>query len=227
MIVFGTAVADADAYRRWARVGIERVAEPDSAVLTRAGTGSIQAAYNSILDEAAQLDGLEAVVLLHEDTEICDAGFAAKLRAGFSDPDVAVIGPLGATGIDGLAWWRGNTFGRIRAPNVALHGTFHGDRPHGWHHVEAVDGCLFVVSPWAARAVRFDERFGPHFHGYDLDFCFEARALGRACVVAPLGAVHYAPTRLERMDDLLEATLIWQRKWGQSCPPRLTGLLWA
>ena len=95
MIVFGTAIADDDRFERWAMRGIARVLESDSIVITRRGYDSIQGPYNSILDEAARLAGLEAVVLVHEDTEIDDPRLMAKVRNAFVDSSVAVIGPIG------------------------------------------------------------------------------------------------------------------------------------
>ena len=187
MIGFGIAVADWVKFRRFAQPGIARVAEPDSAVWVVEDGDSIQCAYNAILERAARIDGLEAVVLLHEDTEIDDPQFMEKVRSGFGDPLTAVLGPIGGRGVTALAWWDGLTFGRVKAPNATSQLILSAEVPFGWHEVDALDGLMMVLSPWAVREVRFDERFSPHFHGYDVDYCFEARAQGRRCMVAPLG----------------------------------------
>jgi hypothetical protein len=129
MIAFGVAIADPESYERYAAVGIGRSAEPDAAVLVRTGFDSIQEPYNSILEEAAELDGLEALVLLHEDTEILDAALAPKVREGLAVPGAELLGPIGARGVRGLAWWQAETFGRLRAPAVTYDGWFFGSHP--------------------------------------------------------------------------------------------------
>jgi GT2 family glycosyltransferase len=219
MIAFGVAVADEQAFERWAARGIARVSEPDSVVLTRVGASSIQAAYNSILDEAARCQDLEAVVLLHEDTEIVDDRFLVKVRNGFADPTIAVIGPVGGSEFPNIAWWAGRqTFGRLQAPNVATDPRLFLATPYGWHRVEALDGLMLVLSPWAAREVRFDRRFAALFHGYDIDYCFEVRARGRDCVVAPLHTIHHTNWKPEKAAEMAAAAVVWERKWGRGRP---------
>jgi GT2 family glycosyltransferase len=213
VIVFGVAVADPEACRRWAAAGIERLPEPDRVLIERPGFDSIQEPYNEILDEASCIDDLEAVVLLHEDTEIDDPELGAKIRRAFGDPTVAVIGPIGGRNVRSLAWWEAETFGRIVAPQASIDQPMMGATPHGWHDVDVVDGCMMVLSPWAARELRFDLRFAPYFHGYDVDLCFQARALGRRCVVGPLGAIHYGMWKRSRSSAWIAAEVIWQRKW--------------
>ena len=89
MIVFGTAVTDAETYDRCATPGIRRAAEPDSVVLAHHTAGSVFRNYNMLLDKAAAYDDLEALVLLHQDVELVDANFAATVREALEDPDVA------------------------------------------------------------------------------------------------------------------------------------------
>jgi GT2 family glycosyltransferase len=213
MIAFGTAIANHDLYERYARPGIESCAESDSVVITRTGFDSIQVPYNSILEEASRLDGLEALVLLHEDTEIVDPSLAAKIREGLALAGVELLGPVGARGIRGIAWWQAEQFGQVRAPAVTYDGWFIGQHPNGWHEVESLDGFLLVLSPWAVRELRFDGRFTPHFHGYDVDLCFEARSRGARCLVAPIAAAHHGGIRRERNEAWHRAELAWHRKW--------------
>jgi hypothetical protein len=228
MIVFGTAIADEDSFDRWAMRGIAHVLESDSIVITRRGDGGIQGPYNAILDEASGLADLEAVVLVHEDTEIDDPALMAKIRNAFADPCIAVIGPIGARAVRSIAWWEGETFGRVAAPNAASDGVVSTSVPWGWHRVEAVDGLMLVLSPWAVREVRFDERFAPYFHGYDVDYCFQVRAHGRDCLVGPLHAIHYGVWKPEASTAWVAASLVWQRKWGTGgVLPRPAHLAWA
>src|SRR5205807_8229735 len=88
--------------------GIELVAGPQDRVLAQPAAGSIFASYNGILDEVAGLKDLEALVLLHQDSEIVDPAFCAKVREIFADPGVGVIGCIGALGVRSIAWWEGS-----------------------------------------------------------------------------------------------------------------------
>jgi Glycosyltransferase like family len=227
MIAFGLAIADDVKYERWALPGVTRIAESDSLVLPRRTERSIQEAYNSILEQAAELPDLEAVVLLHEDTEIADPTFLATVRQGFADPTVGVLGPIGASDVRTMAWWEGNTFGRVGAPNFGGDPLMLAAVPNGWHDVDALDGLLLVVSPWAAREVRFDERFAPYFHGYDVDYCFQVRSRRRRCLVAPMNVVHHTIWRPEHGRSWIDASIVWHRKWGIDETPRPAGLAWA
>jgi hypothetical protein len=86
MIAFGCSITAPKIYERCAKPGIELAAEPDSQVFAHAAAGPIARAYNLVLERAATLDDLEAVVLLHQDAEIVDPDFCPKLRRALSDP---------------------------------------------------------------------------------------------------------------------------------------------
>ena len=89
VIAFGCAVTDPGVYERCARPGIELAREADSAVLVQGTTGgtvsSIFRNYNLLLDSAADLDDLEALVIVHQDAEIVDPDACAKIRAALAD----------------------------------------------------------------------------------------------------------------------------------------------
>ena len=57
---------------------------------------SICSAYNAILDAVADEPDIEGLVLLHEDVTIESAAFIAAIRTELADPDVAVVGAIGA-----------------------------------------------------------------------------------------------------------------------------------
>src|SRR6188472_486604 len=108
MIVFASSITEPETYARCAKRGIELAAESDSLVLANAAAGSIFRSYNLILDTIAERDDVEALVLLHQDAEIADAGFCAELRRALADPDVGVVGCVGAIGVRSIAWWEGS-----------------------------------------------------------------------------------------------------------------------
>ncbi|HSJ18249.1 MAG TPA: hypothetical protein VK920_09165, partial [Solirubrobacterales bacterium] len=72
MFLFGTAVTDLETYDRCAAPGIRLAAEPDSDVVAHQSAGSLFRNYNLLLDQAAAREGLEALVLVHQDAEIVD-----------------------------------------------------------------------------------------------------------------------------------------------------------
>lgn len=218
MIAFGTAVASESTYRARALPGIRRVAEPDSLLLAPAGHGSLQAAYNRILDEAEDYRNIEALVLLHEDVEIVDSEFLAKLRRRIAEVDVAVVGVIGARGVRSLAWWEAECFGRVEAPALARTGRLEcSDRfPQD---VDVVDGLLMALSPWAVRQLRFDQAFASDFHGYDVDFCFQARASGRRVVVDDLAVIHHASWARRFGEPWVRSAVALKRKWGANWVP--------
>ena len=126
-------------------------------------------------------------MILHEDVALLDLDAAAIVRRGFADPEVAITGAIGATAIPGLAWWEGTAVGRARTDHVPGGETV-GVAPSG--AVEAIDGIVLCLSPWAVRTLRFDERLAADFHGYDVELCLQARHHGRRVEVIEL-AVHH------------------------------------
>jgi len=205
MIAFGTSITKPEVFRRSAEPGIRRAAEPGSQVLAGPATGSIFHSYNAILDRAAQLEDLEALVLVHQDTELVDADLCAKVRDALADPLVGIVGCVGAIGVRSIAWWEASVTLASFINRYEEHGggDLHSfswawdDAPPYAHtgEVETLDGFLLVLSPWAVREIRFDEGLGD-FHGYDLDFCLQVREAGRKVVTADLRAIHHRPLQM-------------------------------
>ena len=207
MIAFAACVGSADKFRHYALPGIRLAAEPDSLVAEAATDRSIFAAYNEVLDAVGGRDDLEALVLLHEDTEIVDPGLGAKLRHRLSDPGVAVVGPIGARAVTSLRWWEGEGRGRVRETRGLV------DFGGGVHDVDVLDGLMLVLSPWAVRTLRFDEERFSGFHGYDADICLQARAAGRRVVVDELAVVHHTKGGYGDEAAFRRADELWRAKW--------------
>jgi Glycosyltransferase like family len=199
MIAFGSSITKPDVYRDCAQRGIERVAESDSEVFALPSVGPIFASYNAVLDRAAERDDLEALVLVHQDTEIVESTFCAVVRTALSDPRVGLIGCVGAIDVRSIAWWEGSVAQASFLHRFPEHGG--GDLPAfswAWHEappyartgeVDTVDGFVMVLSPWVVRNLRFDESLG-QLHGYDFDFCLQVREAGYKVVTADFKAVH-------------------------------------
>lgn len=217
MLAFGCSIILPDVYQRCARPGIERVVEVDSVLYANAAAGSIARSYNLLLDSAAALPDLEGVVLLHEDAEIVDPGFGVKLRKAFADPEVAIVGCVGSTGVNDIAWWDGTIrcnsapyrYGEAGGGELWFGAA--GESPvRSEGEVDSLYGVLLAFSPWAARHLRFDESIGM-LHGYDFDICRQARAQGRKVLAADLRLAHHHSL------DLVTDIEIWVAAHMRSC----------
>jgi len=208
MIAFASCVGRPDMYAACAARGIAHVCETDSVVAEVTTDCSIFEAYNEVLDHFATVDDLEAVVLLHEDTVLLAEDFCDRVRAALADPEIAVVGAVGARGVSSLAWWEGRLAGRAAESRGVVDGGF------GDPEVDAVDGLLMVLSPWAVRNLRFDADSYTGFHGYDVDFCFQARAAGRRVIVADLPLFHHTKGGLGDRDAFFDSERAFAQKWA-------------
>ena len=225
MIVYGCAVTDAEAFARYAEPGIRALsaAEPETEVIALASVGTIFRNYNLIREQVAERDDLEALVLVHQDAEIVDPDCSAKIRAALAGPDVAIVGCAGAVGVRSIAWWEGavtwasfthryEEMGGGEIPAVSWRPP---DTP-GYAklgEVDAVDGFVLALSPWAVRNLSFDESLGAR-HGYDLDLCLQARSAGKKVVTADLKVVHHHSLELVADPERwVEAHIAVAEKW--------------
>lgn len=228
MIAFGCAVTDSEKYETIAGPAIRRVAESDSEIISHQGTGSLFVNYNLLLDIASEMDDLEALVIVHQDTELVDQDVCAKIRKNFADPDVGVIGAAGAIGVRSIAWWEGAVTWASFTHRYPEHGGgelgalswVDADTP-SWAQtgeVDSIDGFLMILSPWVVRNLRFDESLG-RFHGYDLDFCLQVREAGKKVVTENIKAVHHHSLELVNAVDLwVEAHVKITEKWEGRMP---------
>ena len=213
MIAFAIAVADPTTYASAAVPGLRRAAEPDSPIAElTADRGSLHACYDEALEHFAALDDLEALVLLHQDTELLDHDFCARVRAELADPEVAVCGVVGARGVHRLDWWAGELVGRVAETRGVVAGLPAPD------DADAVDGLLLVLSPWAVRRLRFAHPGADGFDGYDVDLCFQARAAGRRVRVMDTAVHHHC--RADRTCDEAwhRAAGRFRERWGDAEP---------
>jgi hypothetical protein len=225
VIAFGCSIPGAEAFSRYAQPGIERTREPDSKLLAFAEIQPMARTYNLILDDAAGLEGLEALVLVNSHTEIADPAFCQTVRTALSDETVGMIGPSGATAVRSLAWWEGDVVSAEVEQHYGEFGT--GSLPaFSWTDrrpppadVEALDGQLLVLSPWAVRNLRFDEslRYG---YGTDLDFGFQVRGAGKRLEAVEMKAIHHRPLELVSDPEVwIESHVLLAEKWFGTVDP--------
>jgi hypothetical protein len=226
MIAFGTAVTKPAEYRRFAEPGIRRAAEPDSNVLTVQEKGTIFQNYNRLLEQAAACEDLEGLALVHQDAEIVDPEFCAKLRRALDDPEVGVVGCVGAIGVRSIAWWEGS----VTWASFVHRGDPGEEFPSlSWDpndlppfarlgEVDTVDGFVMGLSPWTVRNIRFDESLG-QLHGYDFDFCLQVREAGKKVVTADFRVIHNHSLELANdPDGWVEAHMRIAEKWEGRMP---------
>jgi hypothetical protein len=228
MIAFGSSMTSPEAYERFAKPGIQLAAERDSEVFAYQAAGSISRSYNLMLDKAAAHDGLEALVLVHQDAEIVDPDFCSKLRRVFGDPKVGVVGCVGAVGVRSIAWWEGSVTGGSAVYRYGELGggdmpavAWGGDQARVLIHpgeVETLDGFMMALSPWTVRNLRFDESLG-QLYGHDFDFCLQVRAAGRKVVTADLKVAHHHSLDLViENEPWVSAHIRVAEKWDGSMP---------
>jgi hypothetical protein len=228
MIVFASSITDPDVYAQCAEPGIRLAAEPDSEVLANAAAGSLFRSYNLILDMVADREDLDALVLIHQDAEITDPDFCAKLRRALDDPEVGLVGCVGAIGVRSIAWWEGSvTWASFTHRYRELGGgeipafSWNGERLPAYARtgeVDTIDGFVMGLSPWTVRNVRFDESLGV-LHGYDFDFCLQVRAAGRKVVTADFKAVHHHSLDLiSEPETWIAAHMRVAEKWDGRMP---------
>jgi hypothetical protein len=224
MIAFATSITDPEAYRRYARPGIESAAEPGAEIHAYLAVGNAGRSANLLLDAAGARTDLEALVLVDEAVELADPDLCGRVRAALRDPAVAVAGWMGASGVRGIAWWEG----RVSCGPVVRRFHEHGGgtiAPFAWREVDAppggvdvVDGRLMALSPWAVRSLRFDETLSLG-HGYDLDFCLRAREAGRKVVTVDVPAIHHHSLELTPRRRLwIEGHIRFAEKWEGRLP---------
>lgn len=208
MIAFGCCVGSPETFAARAQPGLRKVVEPDSVLAETTTSTSIHAAYNEILDAFTGHPELEALVLLHEDVELLDPDFCDRVRRVMADPSVAIAGPIGAQGVTSLSWWEGRIAGRAWETRGLVEGGFAAPE------VDALDGLLLVLSPWAVDHLRCDTDTYSGFHGYDADLCFQARAAGRRVVVTELNVFHHTKGGYGDRAAFDRTDAAFRRKWG-------------
>jgi GT2 family glycosyltransferase len=197
-------------------------------VLAYETAGSIFRSYNVLLDKAVELDDLEALVLVHQDAEIVDPDFSVKLRRAFSDPDVGVVGCVGAVGVRSIAWWEGSvTWGSFTHRYSELGGgelpalSWDPEKTPSYAHtgeVDTVDGFVLGLSPWVVHNIRFDESLG-QLHGYDFDFCLQVRDAGRKILTQDFKVIHHHSLDLVSDPEAwIEAHIKVSEKWDGRLP---------
>ncbi|HET6368396.1 MAG TPA: glycosyltransferase [Pseudomonadales bacterium] len=135
------------------------------------------------LNAGARLAGGEFLCFLHNDTELRDGEWLARLRGAVVDGDrVGLAGLYGARRLRADGRYVGRTIVSSLEGAPPL--------PAPVTEVAAVDGvCLFLRRAVLAQVGGFDEGYG-FFHGYDRELSFAVREAGQRCVVVRAPFLH-------------------------------------
>ena len=195
--MYGVAVRDITVAKRHALRSILGSAGGDARVVAADASGGIPAAWNEVLDAAAEEPALEAVVLLHDDTELSEPHLEAKIRAvlgdgtgGVADGAPALLAAAGSRGGDTERWWdASDSVGTLGTPAGHWVGRV------GAGDVDRTDDSFLVLAP---GPVRTGKRFPLDAGGVPLgatqstaELCARLRAAGRRITVVPVTHQHH------------------------------------
>ena len=236
MIAFGSSVTKPEVYGRCAEPGIRRAAEADSEFLRCRRSARSSAPTTRCWRSSPAREDLEALVLVHQDAEIVDADFCAIVREALADPEVGLVGCVGAVGVRSIAWWEASVTLASFINRYEEHGG--GDLPSfswAWDdapayarvgEVETLDGFVLVLSPWVVRNIRFDESLGSSTATTSTS-AFRSATPGRKVMTADFRAIHHrqlemVPDPEQWIDAHVKVAEKWDGRWG-SAPAPATG----
>jgi O-antigen biosynthesis protein len=134
------------------------------------------------LNQGAALAAGDVLCFLHNDTEMREVRWLARLREALDEPAVGLAGLYGVRRLRGDGRYVGRTIVHALegSANVAADVV----------EVAAVDGVCLTLRRAVLEAVGgFDEGYG-FFHGYDRELSFAVREAGHRCVVVDAPFVH-------------------------------------
>jgi GT2 family glycosyltransferase len=134
------------------------------------------------LNQGAALAGGDVLCFLHNDTEMRDVRWLARLRSALEEPGVGLAGLYGVRRLRRDGRYVGRTIVHALEGTASLRGDA--------VEVAAVDGvCLTIRRTVLDHVGGFDEGYG-FFHGYDRELSFAVREAGYRCVVVNAPFVH-------------------------------------
>jgi GT2 family glycosyltransferase len=134
------------------------------------------------LNRAWRLAETDYLCFLHNDTEMVEPEWLARLLSAVTAPDVGLAGLYGIKRLRRNGRYVGRTIVHSLAEGPTVR------RP--WEEVAVVDSVVMCLSRRLMEAVGgFDEGYG-FYHGLDRDLSFAVRERGHRCVVVHAPFVH-------------------------------------
>lgn len=213
VLIFGCCVGPSGKFATVAEPALAATMHPQDLLVLEQGSDGICVAYNRIIQRAKELTDCEGVVLVHDDTAL---GRLARdqIIAGLREPGVGVVGVVGGRGLFGPQW--------VNARRLAGYANdFYGWRRYGPRaaDVDVVDGLVLALAPAAYRAVTFDEQAFPAFHGYDTDYCLQAREAGLRVRVVHVDYEHKDKGHTGDGDAFVAGELSLRERWPDLIRP--------
>lgn len=200
-VAYGCCVGSWDRFSRY-------VVPPagDAQMIGLSGQTSIADAYNAILD-AYRNDGLDMVILQHDDLEILDPDHVAKFAAAIA-AGADLVGVAGGSARSGLGWWTCEPVGHQRTDAMNI------DFGARAGPVDLLEGSILVFSHRAIRGLRFWSR--PGFHGYD-EIAMQAARKRMGVMVVDVDTHHHTALGFDNEashEDWLAADRWFRQKWS-------------
>lgn len=150
--------------------------------------------YNYAVNNIKDLSDDDIIVFIHDDVYIVDESFEGKLRLGFTNPDVGIIGVYGTKAWNGGGWWNyerptyavGKILQGYNPEKITAQGHIINDicddrlfalmQDNMHQSIDSdmllVDGCMIAVKGKLAKQLKWDETiYG--YHHYDNKYCFD------------------------------------------------------
>ena len=152
----------------------------ETVVYTNIPNIGMVAGFQRLYEGAATLDE-DIVVLMHDDLEILEDGWADRIRSAMGE-HTAIVGFGGAMGL-GVediykVPYRLEQLQRIDYYSNQIGWEIHGKQETGEREVAVVDGFLMAVRVEFLNQIGGWKRFPHNFHMYDIWLCLMARQLG-------------------------------------------------
>jgi len=91
VIAYGCRITSERRFRRWAGLGFARVMHPEDLSALAEETSTLAEAWDEIVAAMRERPECEAVVLVEEDVEIAEPGFAAVVMRGLREPGTGLV----------------------------------------------------------------------------------------------------------------------------------------
>ena len=135
------------------------------------------------LNRAWRLAETDYVCVLHNDTELVEPEWLARLVAALAEPGAGLAGLYGVKRLRRSGRYVGRTIVHSLAEGPTV-------RPP-WEEVAVVDSvCMCLPRALLEEVGGFDEGYG-FYHGLDRDLSFAVRERGRRCLVVRAPFVHH------------------------------------
>tara|TARA_R110002050_G_scaffold6130_3_gene25958 strand:- start:4186 stop:4893 length:708 start_codon:yes stop_codon:yes gene_type:complete len=187
------------------------------AVIKTSNKENIGKHYNRVLNMAVD-EGYDCVILMHDDVQVDDLGYDAKLKEAFKEYDIVGLAGSTKTEIKSPALWhlmsrQEDWSGAVAHPasENQIFMTNFGPTPA---RCLVLDGVFMAIKVSSLKSeVRFDEDIPAIAHHYDIDFCLQANKHKLKLTTWPIWVIHKSPGLEQQDDSFLASEKYFLDKW--------------